>query len=239
MLKTNNTKYRLNRNKKTYYLNLKELKNRAGNWITDSVTGIKYKSIIVDYLDTKSNKIISERKAFGKVKISFFRYPNVRKFKAIASTDLELTAMEILSHYLKRWSIECMFKDIKQSFGYSQNKASKYSSLIGDISIRYAFYIMFSYKKEQAENKTSTEQLLLEFYQEIFEISLNQFIEMMFKQKLKQFLEYAKKIGIKSIEETIIKVDNLIERFFKTEHDYDKIEVLTDKLRNKRHGRMM
>jgi hypothetical protein len=145
--------------------------------------------------------------------------------------------MEILEHYLKRWSIECLFKDIKQYFGYNQNKASKYSSLVGDISIRYAFYILFCYKKEQANNqlakeRISTEQIMLEFYQELFEICLNQFIEIMLKRKLKQFLEYAQKIGIKNIDEAIAKADNLIEVFFRSEYYADKIEELPNKRKN-------
>jgi hypothetical protein len=237
MLKNNNIKYRFDTNNKTYFLSLKELKNRAGKWIIDSDTGIKHKVITVSYLDVKSSTKIPKRQIVGNVRIAFFKYPNVKRFKAIVSTNTEFTAMEILEHYLKRWSIECLFKDIKQYFGYNQNKASKYSSLVGDISIRYAFYILFCYKKEQANNqlakeRISTEQIMLEFYQELFEICLNQFIEIMLKRKLKQFLEYAQKIGIKNIDEAIAKADNLIEVFFRSEYYADKIEELPNKRKN-------
>lgn len=238
MLKNNNVKYRLDTKNKTYFLSLKELKNKAGNWIMDSATGIKHKVITVSYLDVGSSYKIPERTVIGEVRIAFFKYPNVKSFKAIISTNTELSAAEILSHYLKRWSIECLFKDIKQSFGYSQNRASKYSSLVGDISIRYVFYILFCYKKEQANNqlaeaKVSTEQILLEFYQEISEICLSQFLEIMLKRKLKQFLGYIKEVGIKNIDEAIAKADNLIEDFFRSAHYADKIEELPDKRKNK------
>lgn len=140
MLKDNNIKYRLDTKKKTYFLNLKELKNKAGKWTIDSDTGIKHKVITVSYLDAKRNIKMPERKVIGKVRIAFFKYPNVKRFKAIISTNIELSAMEILEHYLKRWSIECLFKDIKQSFGYSQNKASKYSSLVYFKRMKYSYF---------------------------------------------------------------------------------------------------
>jgi len=44
--------------------------------------------------------------------------------------------MEILSIYLRRWSIEVVFKDLKQNFGFYQSKSSKYAPQIGDLNIR-------------------------------------------------------------------------------------------------------
>jgi hypothetical protein len=228
MLKNNQTKYRLNRKNSIHFLNLKELKNKAGKWIIDTETGIKHKVLNVGYLDVNSSSKISKRKVIGTVKIGFYRYPNMKGFRAIISTDTELSAMEILNHYLKRWSIECLFKDIKQHFGYAQNKASKYSSMVGDMSIRYAFYILFCYKKEQINNdiaqKKSMGQIVLEFYQEIFEICLNEFIEIMFRKKLQEFLLFARESRIKNIDEIMLKYDRLIENFFKSVHYSDKIE---------------
>ncbi len=231
MLKNNQTKYRLiNRNRK-HFLNLKELKNKAGKWILDSESGIKYKSIIVDYLDVSSSSKIDERVSIGKIKIAFFRYPNTTKFRAILCTDLEINEMQILKHYFKRWSVECIFKDMKQYFGYSQNKSSKYSAMISDTSIRYAFYIMFCYKKEKsngeiAAKKRSTEQILLEFYEELFEGWLSDFVELMFKRYLEHFLDYAEEMGFTNITDIKANFEAILKDFFNKDFVLEKIKEM-------------
>ena len=72
MLKNNNIKYRLDTKNKIYFLNLKELKNKAGKWDIDLETGIKHKVVIVSYLYVNSSPKISGRDVIGKIKIAFF-----------------------------------------------------------------------------------------------------------------------------------------------------------------------
>ena len=136
---------------------------------------------------------------------------------------------EVLKVYLKRWGIECFFKDIKQHFGYSQCKSSKYSTLIGDLTIRYVFYILFTYHKESSSRMLeselkSTQQVLLEFYQEMCEIWLSDFIEIMFRKQIKAFLKKAIELGYSDIKELINNLDSVLDDFFRKEIHIDKIE---------------
>jgi len=56
----------------------------------------------------------------------FFRYPQHKRYKALIYTKVDLGEMDNLSIYLRRWSIEVIFKDLKQYFGYDQIKSSEY-----------------------------------------------------------------------------------------------------------------
>jgi len=70
---------------------------------------------------------------------------------------------------MRRWSIECIFKEIRQYFGYNQSKSSNYAAMVADLTIRYVFYIMFCYRKEQ-NNYKPMGQIVADFYQELFEL---------------------------------------------------------------------
>ena len=200
----------------------KQLYRIAGKWKKNKINGIMYKSLIVEYLDTKSSKQISKRETLGKIKMCFFKYPNVKKYKILISTDLELNELEILKHYMARWSIEVMFKDIKQYFGYDQNKNSKYSSMVGDLTLRSILYIFFAQLKSKNNDK-SIGQLVFEFCQELMEVSLSELIQQMFIQKMKEALDYAQEIGYRSIKKLQEDLDYFLLLFFKRDEIVDKI----------------
>lgn len=172
--------------------------------------------------DTSSSRKINERTVIDKIKICFFKYPNVKRWKAILSTDLQLSEIDVLKIYMRRWSIECVFKEIKQYFGYNQSKSSKYSAMIADLTIRYVFYNMLCYKKQQ-KTYPSMEQLLIEFYEELEEASLTIFFNALFTQKVKDFIDYSITYGYTSLTELRKDVDIVLRKFFESEVIIDKI----------------
>lgn len=205
--------------------NLKKLYKMAGKWHTDQDSGMKYKSIIIEYLDVNSSKEYKLRKTVGEVKICFYKYPNVKNYKILITTNLSLNEFEVLQHYLCRWSIEVMFKDLKQYFGYDQNQNSKYSAMIGDFTLRSILYIFFANLKMKEKQK-SIGQLVLNLFRELEEISLTQLINSIFIQRMKETLDYAVQLGYKSIIELRYNIDNFLILFFnKLELDYNIMEV--------------
>lgn len=218
MLKNGNQKYRLG----SRYFNLNELYTRAGKWFTDPDSGIKYKYIYISLLDAKSNKKIEKRSTIGLVKICFFKYPKVKKWKAILCTDIEIHELDVLKMYLKRWSIECIFKDIRQYFGYDQSKSSNYSAMVADLTIRYVFYIMFCHRKEKREN-IPMGQILFDFYQELYDSWLTTFVEVMFKRFVSHFIDYAIELGYTNLIDLKQNIDKIIIDFFEKEVILDKI----------------
>ena len=224
MLKNGSQKYKYN----NQYYDLKELYKIAGRWCYDKKSGIKHKSLIVELLDTSSSRKINERKVIDKIKICFFKYPNVKRWKAILSTDIQLSEIEVLKIYMRRWSIECVFKEIKQYFGYNQSKSSKYSAMIADLTIRYVFYNMLCYKKQQ-KPYPSMEQLLIEFYEELEEASLTIFVNAIFTQKVKDFIDYSIAYGYTNLTELRMDIDIVLRKFFESEVIIDKITEADNK----------
>jgi len=224
MLKNGTQKYKYG----DRFLNLKELYRRAGKWSHDRTSGIKYKSLEVELLDVSTAKKIEERAVIGKVKVCFFKYPNVKRWKAIISTDATLSEMAVLKLYLRRWGIECIFKEIRQYFGYDQSKSSNYAAMVADLTIRYVFYTMFCYRKERNNNKPMG-QLVLEFYQELFEMWLNAFVEIMFVRYAKDFVDYAIELGYTNLLDLRKNIDKLLRTFFEREAWIDKITEADNK----------
>ena len=203
--------------------NLKALYRLAGKWQNDRHSGIKYKSILVEYLDVSSSKEYSQRKSIGQIKMCFYKYPKVKKYKILISTDCGLTEFEMLQHYLCRWSIEVMFKDLKQYFGYDQNKNSKYSAMISDFTLRSILYIFFAHLKMQDMSK-SIGQLVLKFYQEIQEVALKDFINSIFIARFKEALDYALELGYESIKSLRDDIEYFLTWFFNKPEFADNIE---------------
>ena len=218
MLKKGKTRYKYNGG----YYTQKELYQKAGKWKNDINSEIKSKSIIVEYLDASSSKVFAKREIVIPIKISFYKYPGVKQWKAILSTNTELSEQEILKLYLQRWSIECLFKEIKQYFGYDQSKSSNYIAMVADLTIRYSFYIMFCYKRE-LENQKPILQILTEFYEELFDEWLSSYIEKILTSSIKRFVEYAIKMGYTDLSELHKEIDKVLYNFFDKEFYPDKI----------------
>jgi len=218
MLKNGTQKYKYGER----FLSLKELYRRAGKWHHDTISGIKYKSFIVELLDVSSSSKIEERNVIGTIKICFFKYPNVKRWKAIISTDINLSEIEVLKIYLRRWAIECIFKEIRQYFGYNQSKSSNYAAMVADLTIRYVFYTMFCYRKEQNSFRPMG-QIVAEFYQDLFEMWLSMYAEIMFMNQLKDFVDYAIDLGYSNLLDLRNNIDNLLKEFFDSDVCLDKI----------------
>lgn len=228
MLKRGNSKFKY----QGAYYNIKELSRIAGKWILDVRSGIKTKTLIIEYLDASSSQRLEERSTIIRAKICFFKYPGCKKWKAILSTNLELTAMEVLKLYLQRWSIECLFKEIKQYFGYDQSKSSNYYAMVSDLSIRYAFYIMFCSKREETKQQ-SMMQILMDFYEELFDDWLTKFIELKLRSGIRKFLEFSIKKGITDLRILYRDLDQMLIDFFEKEFYPDKIVEVDKSVKRK------
>lgn len=183
------------------YLQEYQLFKKAGKtWNKEEDSGIKYKSIIVDYLDSSGDEDIKDRSKLGKVKLVFVKYPNVDSYRILLSSDTGLSSLEILEKYLYRWSIESMFKNLKQYFGYNQNMTGKYSVQVADLTIRCVFYIMMAYLREYNREK-SMRGILFDFYRELYEKVLEEFLDNILIKRIEKLLDYAISEGIHRVSE--------------------------------------
>jgi len=204
------------------YLTSKEIYRRIRKWKYHKETGIYFKSVIVTVLDKKSHVNPLKQMALGEIRMCFYKYPNQKRFKIIISTGTELSEMEVLALYLRRWAVEVVFKDLKQHFGFNQSKSSKYAPQIAELSIRCVFYIMFCSLREDNPGK-STEQLIFEFYQEMQENWLDMFSMLMFKSYTRPFLNFALQQGYTDIFQLLENIDLMLMKFFEEEWYENKI----------------
>lgn len=207
------------------YRTVKQIYRLAGKWTKDEHTGVKYKVSRVMILDKDSSKKPECRDPLVEVTMCFFKYPNVKDFRVMISTDLEKSALEILSLYLRRWLIEVIFQELKGLFGYDQSKSSYYAPQIADLTIRCIFYIMFCSLRASQPGK-STQQILLEFYNEIEEVAIDILLMEMFACQIKEFLQVANRYGYKTIQELLENIDALLIKFFDREWHESNVEEI-------------
>ncbi len=219
MLKRDNQKYLLSGE----YLTVNEIYCQSGKWQTQPETEIRYKSVVVTILDKQGQKNPQDRLPLGQVKMCFFKYAGQQDFKVIISTQIELSEIEILSLYLRRWSVEVVFRDLKQYFGFDCSKSSKYCPQVADLTIRCIFYIMFCSLRYRQPEKT-TEQLLLEFYNEMQDFCLDILCMLVFQRQAKSFLYFAMQQGFDRISDLLVVYDDLIQRFLEEQWFEDKIQ---------------
>lgn len=207
------------------FMTIKELYRVSGKWQHNKSTGIIYKSIVVAVLDKHSANQPELQTVLGYVRMCFFRYPQHKRYKALICTEENLGEMEILSIYLRRWSIEVVFKDLKQYFGYDQSKSSKYAPQIADLTIRCIFYNMFCSLKYNYPSK-STEQLLIEFYSEMEENWLDIFCSLVFINNAKRLLQYALSLGYSDLAQLLNDYDLVLKHFMHSHWYEDEIEEM-------------
>ena len=226
MVKQSKDKYQLN----NVEMRANELFELAGVWKIIKSNKVKYKSIVIDIID-KTSKSKKNRPVIGKAKLCFFHFPKQKKneYKIILSTNIELTEEDILEKYSQRWSIEVMIKDLKQHLGFNQSMSSKYSSMVNNISIRCAFYIMLCSMKDRAYRK-SIYIVMFEVSNDIQNYCLEYFILYMFKRLTRDLLEFSLQQGIKYIKELLEQFDKAVETFLRSKGLTDKIvEIYNDK----------
>lgn len=205
------------------FVTVKELYRKAGKWQHNQSTGIMYKSVLVGVLDKHSATQPELQTVLGYVRMCFFRYPQHKRYKALICTEVSLGEMDILSIYLRRWSIEVVFKDLKQYFGYDQSKSSKYAPQIADLTIRCMFYVMFCSLKYDYPSK-STQQLLIEFYSEMEDNWLDIFCSLVFINNAKRLLEYALSLGYSGLAQLLNDYDLVLKRFMNWQWYDNEIE---------------
>jgi len=81
---------------------------------------------------------------------------------------------------------------------------------------------MFCYRRGQQTQK-SVWQIVLEFYQELFDMWLCEFLKIMFKRLLKQFIDYARAQGVSDQEELRENLDTMLQNFFERNEIIEKI----------------
>ncbi len=135
-----------------------------------------YGKIHYHYFDT-----IVEHQTLGKVKLVFLH--TGKELIILISTDLSLSAKEIINTYKKRWNIEQGYKDLRAYFGLGKEENRLYEALIAKITLSMFTYNLVSYiNRIQNEPQTLGELFRdLECELEALAISMQLFLQILTK----------------------------------------------------------
>ena len=136
----------------------------------------KYGKISYTYFD----KII-EHTVLGNVKLVFLHTGT--NLLIFISTDLSLSAKEILATYKKRWNIEQGYKDLRNLFGLGKEENRIYEALIAKITLSMFAYNLVSYINRMKHEPQTLGELFrdLECELESLAISMQLFIKILTK----------------------------------------------------------
>ena len=135
-----------------------------------------YGKIRYHYFDT-----ITQHQTLGKVKLVFLH--TGKELIVLISTDLSLSAKDIIETYKKRWNIEQGYKDLREYFGLGKEENRLYEALIAKITLSMFTYNLVSYiNRIQNEPQTLGELFRdLECELEALAISMQLFLEILTK----------------------------------------------------------
>ncbi len=119
-------------------------KQKSLNAIYTTLSKVRHKShgtygkIRYRYFDA-----IVEHQLLGKVKLVFLH--TGKDLLVFISTDITLSAKEILATYKKRWNIEQGYKDLREHFGFGKEENRLYEAIVARITISMFTYNLVSY----------------------------------------------------------------------------------------------
>ena len=125
--------------------------------------------------------VIVEHDTLGKVKLVFLH--TGEDLLAFISTDLQLSAKEILATYKKRWNIEQGYEDLRNLFGLGKEENRIYEALIAKITLSMFAYNIVSYINRIKHEPQTLGELFrdLECELESLAISMQLFIKILTK----------------------------------------------------------
>jgi hypothetical protein len=122
---------------------------------------------------------VVEHKELGRVKLVFLH--TGKDLIVFISTDLSLSAGDIITTYRKRWNIEQGYKDLREHFGLGKEENRLYEALVANITLSMFAYNITSYINRISNEPKTLGELFreLECELEALVISMQLFIQIL------------------------------------------------------------
>ena len=125
----------------------------------------------------------------GTVKLYFCRFPHQKDWRLFISTEISLSFTKMMEIYSIRWTIEVMFKELKQYLNLGKCQSRDFDAHVAQITISCILFILLSYLKRKRDyetiggilsiiNEEVTERTLAERIWSLFEDLLQTVIKM-------------------------------------------------------------
>lgn len=109
----------------------KEKRNRKWN--------VRYFEVTVNY------------DGIGEVKLFLCRFPYQKNWRIFISTDTGISFVRMMEVYSIRWTIEVMFKELKQHLALGKCQSRDFDAQIADITLKLILYTLLAYLKRISE----------------------------------------------------------------------------------------
>lgn len=94
---------------------------------------VRYYEVIVHYKD------------IGDVKLYICRFPYQKKWRMFISTDTSLKFVKMMEIYSIRWTIEVMFRELKQHLQLGKCQSRDFDAQIASVTVSMILYVFLSY----------------------------------------------------------------------------------------------
>jgi hypothetical protein len=134
-----------------------------------------------------------EYEGIGKVKLVMCRYPGQKNNRFFITTDINLSFIEMMRIYGIRWTIEVMFKELKQYLQLGSCQSQDFDAQISSATISMILYILLAHIKRR-ESYTTVGELFRLVGEDLTEKNLAERLWALFEELLQLILD---KIGFK------------------------------------------
>ena len=119
----------------------------------------------------------------GNVKLFICRYPGQKEWRVFITTNTSLSFVEMMKIYGIRWTIEVMFRELKQYLQLGTCQSQDFDAQIASNTISFMLYIFLSYIKRNSSYETMGELFRMS-QQEVCEKNLAERLWELFEELL-------------------------------------------------------
>ena len=130
----------------------------------------------------------------GDVKLYICRFPYQKKWRIFISTDTSLDFIKMMEIYSLRWSVEVMFRELKQHLKLGKCQSRDFDAQIASVTISMILYIFLSYFRRMNAYETIG-GLFEHIKDELCEKNIAQRLWELFDELLQVVIDVIKKNG--------------------------------------------
>ena len=134
----------------------------------------------------------------GNVKLFICRYPGQKKWRVFITTDTSLSFVEMMKIYGIRWTIEVMFRELKQYLQLGTCQSQDFDAQIASSTISFMLYTFLSYIKRMSSYETMGE-LFRMTQQDVCEKNLAERLWELFEELLAYIIDVISSHGVMDI----------------------------------------
>jgi hypothetical protein len=135
-------------------------------------------------------EVVVHYEGIGDVKLYISRFPYQKKWRIFISTDTTLEFVEMMETYSTRWTVEVMFRELKQHLQLGKSQSRDFDAQIASITISMILYIFLSYFRRMNAYETIGE---------LFELIKNDVCEKNIAQRLWELFDELLQVVIDTI----------------------------------------